>query len=68
MESNSSKKSGSAQSKSTYFIEEKNLLMWLFIILAPFFIAIIIAISDIDFAVWMPSFSMYQCGDWVDAY
>lgn len=50
--------------RSTYFIQEKNLLKWLSIVLMPFLICIIVAIADTNFAIWLPSFSMYQCGDW----
>lgn len=52
---------------STYFIKESNLLKWLGIILLPFLICIIVALSDRRFAIWLPSFSMYQCGDWHQA-
>ena len=53
-----------AKKPMTYFIEERNLLKWLIIILMPFLVAIIVALGDRNFAIWLPSFSMYQCGHW----
>ena len=53
-----------AKPRSNYFIQEKNLLMWLIILLTPFLIAILVAIGDKRFSVWLPSFSMYPCGQW----
>ena len=32
--------------------------------MTPFLIAIIVAIGDKRFAIWLPSFSMYDCGHW----
>lgn len=53
-----------AKKPMTYFIEERNLLKWLMVILMPFLVAIIVALGDRNFAIWLPSFSMYQCGHW----
>ena len=50
--------------RSTYFIQEKNLLKWLTVILTPNFISIVVALIDKNFAILLPSFSMFQCGDW----
>ena len=47
---------------STYFIQEKNLLFWLGMLLLPFLICIIAAVCDRNIAIWLPSFSMAQCG------
>ena len=49
---------------STYWIQERNLVKWLFITLTPLFITIIAVLIDDDFAVWLPSLCMYQCGNW----
>ena len=47
------------KARSTYFIKESNLNKWLAIALFPFFIMIIAAMCSKQFAVWLPSFSMY---------
>ena len=57
-------KSKNLKPGSTYFIKERNLVKWLSVILCPFLVAIIVALCDKDFAIWLPSFSMYQCSDW----
>lgn len=49
---------------STYFIKERNLIKWLTVIMVPLVIGIIVALFDKSFAIWLPSFSMYQCGNW----
>ena len=46
-------------SPSTYWIQERNLVKWLFITLTPLFITIIAVLIDDDFAVWLPSLCMY---------
>lgn len=59
------------KAQSTYFIKERNLLKWLSVILVPLVIGIIVALFDKSFAIWLPSFSMYQCGNWkgdIEAY
>ena len=40
------------------------------VILMPFLVAIIVALGDRNFAIFLPSFSMYQCGHWsnIDEY
>ena len=58
------RKNKKAKKPSTYFIDERNLLKWLMVILTPFLIAVIVALGDRNFAIWLPSFSMYQCGHW----
>ena len=62
--------------RSTYWIQEKNLLKWLFVALSPLALCIIGALASKYFSIMLPSMSMYQCGNWekvfddkpVDAY
>ena len=50
--------------RRTYWIQEKNLIKWTYVILSPLLIAITVAIFVREFSVILPSLSMYQCGDW----
>ena len=50
--------------RRTYWIQEKNLIKWTYVILLPLLIAITVAIFVREFSVILPSLSMYQCGDW----
>ena len=56
------------KTSSTYWIQEKNLLKWLGVALIPFGLATIIVLFSDTIAIWLPSLSMYQCGDWTEIY
>jgi len=38
------------------------------VFLLPFLLAVVAAASSRKVAIWLPSFSMYQCGDWDNRY
>jgi len=56
------------KTRATYWIKEENLLKWLFIVLTPLFIGIVVALIDNNFAIWLPSLCMYQCGNWEEVF
>ena len=47
--------------KSLYCVRETNLIKWLIIVLIPFLVLTLVALFDVDFRTYFPSFEVFDC-------